>query len=230
MRKAYSIPMATRKYSDACGIARSLDVIGNRWALLVVRELLFGPKRFGDLRVGLRGISQNVLSQRLRDLEAGGIVRRTRLGPPASTYAYELTALGHALEPVLIEMSRWGALTPVTADAEMSNDAFALALKALFTPTARGAFVGRMRLRLAPDAYDIEVDGDQIGIVRASGDDPELVIDGTESTLRTIMFHHRSLDDAIRAGDIRVSGDRRRASSFLRRFALPSLPEGASAA
>jgi hypothetical protein len=81
-----------------------------------------------------------------------------------------------------------------------------------------------MRLRLTPDAYDIEVDGGRIGIVRASGDDPELVIDGTESTLRTIMFHHGSLDDAIRAGDIRVGGDRRRASSFLRSFALPEMP------
>lgn len=222
--------MATRKYADACGIARSLDVVGNRWALLVVRELLFGPKRFSDLRVGLRGISQNVLSQRLRDLEAGGIVRRTRLGPPASTQAYELTALGRALEPVLIEMSRWGALTPVAPDAEMSNDAFALALKALFAPPTRQGFVGRVRLRLAPDAYDVEVAGDRITIVRASGDEPELVIDSTESSLRTIMFHDRSLDDAIRGGDVRVSGDRRRARSFLRGFALPALPEGATAA
>jgi DNA-binding HxlR family transcriptional regulator len=217
--------MATRKYEDACGIARSLDVIGNRWALLVVRELLFGPKRFSDLRAGLRTISQNVLSQRLRDLEASGVVRRTLLGPPASTQAYELTARGRALEPVLVEMSRWGALTPVAPGAEMSNDAFALALEALFTPGPDGAFRGRVRLRLAPDAYDVEIVGDGIDIVRAAGNDPELVIDGTESVLRAVMFHDLSLDDAIDADELRIRGDRTRAAAFLRQFSLPDLRE-----
>ena len=230
MRKAYSIPMATRKYEDACGIARSLDVIGNRWALLVVRELVFGPKRFGDLRAGLRTISQNVLSQRLRDLESSGVVRRTLLGPPASTQAYELTALGRALEPVLVEMSRWGALTPVAPGAEMSNDAFALALKALFTPGPDDAFGGRVRLRLAPDTYDVEVGSDGIDIVRASGADPELGIDGTEKALRDVMFRDRPLADAIKAGDLRVRGDRTRAAAFLRRFALPTHVADTSAA
>lgn len=213
--------MATRKYEDACGIARSLDVIGNRWALLVVRELLFGPKRFGDLRTGLRTISQNVLSQRLRDLEAGGIVRRTLLGPPASTQAYELTARGRALEPVLIEMSRWGALTPIAADSVMSNDAFALALKALFTSGRDDAFVGDVRLRLAPDTYDVTVTHRGIDVVRASGADPELVIDGTEHALRAVMFDDRQLDDAVGAGELRVHGDPTRAQAFLRRFAVP---------
>ena len=153
--------MTSRRYEDACGIARSLDVIGERWALLVVRELVFGPKRFTDLREGLRGISQNVLSQRLRDLEAAGIVRRIVLGPPASTKAYELTALGQALEPVLVAMSRWGALTPVESGLEMSNDAFALALKSLFAPadTESHPFSGRVRVKLVRDAFDIEAEG-----------------------------------------------------------------------
>ena len=235
MRMAYSIPMATRKFQDACGISRSLDVIGNRWALLVVRELVFGPKRFSDLRSGLRTISQNVLSQRLRDLEAGGVVRRILLGPPASTQAYELTALGRALEPVLVEMSRWGAQTPIAPDAQMSNDAFALALKALYVPApgSKRAFHGRVRVKLTPDAYDVEIGDDDgegrgIAIARAAGPEPELVIDGTEQVLRAVMFHGLTLGEAIEAGQVRVRGDRTRASAFLRRFAVPARADEAA--
>ena len=228
MRMAYSIPMATRKYQDACGIARSLDVIGERWALLVVRELVFGPKRFTDLREGLRGISQNVLSQRLRDLEAAGIVRRTLLGPPASTQAYELTAQGRALEPVLVAMSRWGALTPPPPESEMSNDAFALALKALFVPES-GGFSGRVRLKLVRDAFDGEVGDDTIEVARASGADPALVLEAPESVLRSLMFRRRTLDDALETGDLRLTGDRKQASAFLDRFAVPALAKDAPA-
>ncbi|GAA1823539.1 winged helix-turn-helix transcriptional regulator [Agromyces salentinus] len=210
-------------------------MIGERWALLVVRELVFGPKRFTDLRAGLHGISQNVLSQRLRDLEASGIVRRILLGPPASTHAYELTDLGRQLEPVLIAMSRWGALTPPPPEAEMSNDAFALALKALFTPSTDG-FVGRARLELVRDAFDVELGHDTIEVARAAGGSgaaggpggsggpgsgPELVIEGAESALRSVIFGRRTLPAAARAGDIRLEGSADAASAFLGRFRRP---------
>lgn len=213
--------MASRKYEDACGIARSLDVIGERWALLVVRELIFGPKRFTDLRAGLRGISQNVLSQRLRDLEAAGVVRRTLLGPPASTRAYELTDYGNALEPVLLAMSRWGALRPVDPGAEMSNDAFALALKSLFRPAPAPAFRGHARLRLGTDAFDVRIGDGGIEIARAAGPEPDLVIHGAESVLRSVIFGRRSQDDAVEAGDLRIEGDPRHAAALLASFALP---------
>ena len=231
VRRAYSIPMTSRKYEDACGIARSLDVIGERWALLVVRELVFGPKRFTDLRAGLRGISQNVLSQRLRDLETAGIARRIVLGPPASTNAYELTALGQALEPVLVAMSRWGALTPVEPGLEMSNDAFALALKSLFAPaTESHPFSGRVRVKLVRDAFDIEVNADQIDVARAAGADPALVIEGAESAIRAVMFQRRGLDEAIEQGELRIDGDRVEAAAFLERFVLPQLTNDVAAA
>ena len=224
--------MTSRKYEDACGIARSLDVIGERWALLVVRELVFGPKRFTDLREGLRGISQNVLSQRLRDLESAGIVRRIVLGPPASTKAYELTALGQALEPVLVAMSRWGALTPVEPGLEMSNDAFALALKSLFAPADPEShpFIGRVRVNLVRDAFDIEATADAIDVRRAAGADPALVIEGAESAVRAVMFRRRGLDDAIEQGELRVDGDRVKAAAFLERFVLPRLTNDVAAA
>src|SRR4051812_18209103 len=98
--------MAARTYDDPCGIARALDVVGERWALLVVRELLLGPKRFADLVRGLDGVSQNVLSQRLRDLEGDGVIARRRLGPPVSASVYELTPWGRELGPVLGSLGR----------------------------------------------------------------------------------------------------------------------------
>src|ERR1700730_18727154 len=97
-----------RSYDAPCGVARALGAIGERWSLLVVRELLLGPKRFTDLSRGLPGMSQNVLSQRLRELEQAGIVRRRRLGPPAGTGVYELSGFRAPLEPVLLAIAPWG--------------------------------------------------------------------------------------------------------------------------
>src|SRR3954467_9761360 len=101
--------MATmRTYGDRCGVARALDVVGERWALLVVRELVLGPKRFTDLRTGLRGVSTDVLSQRLRQLEQAGVLRRVPPPPRGAPRAYELPARGRELEPVLHALGRWG--------------------------------------------------------------------------------------------------------------------------
>src|ERR671932_1050136 len=105
--------MATmRSYQDGCAVAHALDFVGERWALLVVRELLLGPKRFTDLRTGLPGVSPNVLAQRLRELEQAGVVRRRRLPPPAASQVYELTEWGVDLEPVLTALGRWGSRSP----------------------------------------------------------------------------------------------------------------------
>ncbi len=119
-------------------MARALDVVGERWALLVVRELLLGPKRFSDLQAGLAGVSANVLSQRLRDLGRSGIVRRRRLGPPARTAAYELTEEGQPCEPVLIALSGWGRRRPLPDSGELSVDALVLALRTSVDPGRAG--------------------------------------------------------------------------------------------
>ena len=104
--------MAKRTYGDRCGIARGLDVVGDRWALLVVRELLLGPKRFTDLRAGLPRVTPDVLAQRLRDLEADGVLHHHKLPPPSGAQIYELSARGRQLEPVILELGRWGSAEP----------------------------------------------------------------------------------------------------------------------
>src|SRR3954447_14341979 len=111
--------MATKRtYGDRCGVARALDLVGERWALLVVRELLLGPKRFTDLRAGLPHVGPDVLAQRLRELEAAGILRRGKPAPPGASKFYELTERGAALEPIVLELGRWGSAAPVPAGAD----------------------------------------------------------------------------------------------------------------
>jgi len=102
----------SRSYGDACGIARALDVVGERWALLVVRELLFGPQRFSDLRRGLPGASSNLVADRLRELTVRGVVQRRKLAPPAGSWVYELTEWGRELDPVIVALGDWGLRVP----------------------------------------------------------------------------------------------------------------------
>lgn len=153
-----------RQYDDPCGVARALDVVGERWTLLVVRELLFGPKRFSDLVRGLPGMSQNVLSQRLRELASVGLVERRRLGPPVSGQVYELTEHGAALRPVVIELARWGSRIPTVSRADLSVDALALALLTTFQPD--GAEDVRITLALGDDRFAAEITGGRLEIVR----------------------------------------------------------------
>jgi DNA-binding HxlR family transcriptional regulator len=130
-----------RKYDEGCAVAHALDLIGERWALLVVRELLLGPKRFTDLRAGMPGASPDVLAQRLRELTEAGVVRQRKLPPPAGSQIYELTDWGAELEPVVNGLGRWGSRSPsMPFDADSSVDSLVLSLRALFDAQAVQGF------------------------------------------------------------------------------------------
>ena len=208
-----------RRYDDPCGIARALDAVGDRWALLVVRELIFGPKRFLQLRQGLRGVSPNVLSQRLRDLEAAGVVRRYMLGPPAEVTVYELTASGRALEPVLLALGRWGSRQPMTAAGELSVSALLIALKTVFDPAdAPGAVFA---LRIDGDWYRLTAAGGAVDIAPGRAEDPAVTFETDVATLRSVAFGREPVAAAERAGRLTVDGDRRLAERFARMFPVP---------
>ncbi|MDT4937734.1 MAG: hypothetical protein QOG80_1405 [Pseudonocardiales bacterium] len=210
---------ATSRYDDPCGIARAMDVIGDRWAVLVVRELVFGAKRFAQLRAGLQGISPNVLSQRLRELEAAGVVRRTVLEPPANVAVYELTDRGRALEPVLIELGRWGSREQITSQRDLSVSALLLALKTVFDPAA--ARDARYVVRLEGDTFTITVADGALGIERGPAPDADVVLDTDAATLRAVAFGRLPLAAAEAEGLLRVTGDRRLAARFGRLFPVP---------
>ena len=211
---------ASRHYDDPCGIARALDVVGDRWALLVVRELIFGPKRFVQLRGGLNGVSPNVLSQRLRDLEEAGLARRDVLDPPASVAVYELTSRGRALEPVLLELGRWGSREPVTAAAEMSVNALLLALKTVFDPAA--AVDATFALLIEDEWFRVTVAGKSIGIVPGRTEQPAATLEADVATLRSVAFGRELVTAAELDGRLTVTGDRHAAEQFARMFAVPA--------
>jgi DNA-binding HxlR family transcriptional regulator len=209
-----------RRYGDPCGIARALDVVGDRWALLVVRELIFGPKRFRQLRDGLHGISPNVLSQRLRDLEDAGLVRHEMLEPPASVAVYELTARGRALEPVLLELGRWGSQEPVATARELSVSALLVALKTVFDPA--GAADAIYALRVDGQWFGLTVADGSAGIAAGRPRQPTVTFDTDVATLRAVAFGREPVAEAERDGRLTVHGDRAAAERFTQMFPVPA--------
>lgn len=195
-----------RTYGDACAVARSLDVVGERWALLIVRELLLGPKRFNDLLAGLRGASPNVITQRLRELAASGVVARRDLGPPTRVHVYELTPRGRELEPVLLQLGRWGAGLPAPPGGLLGIDSLLLSMKVMFDPERAGELAGSYQLRVGEEAFDVEIRDYAISIRRGNAVAPDATMSTDPATLHAICGSRRSLDDAIRAGDARIAG------------------------
>jgi DNA-binding HxlR family transcriptional regulator len=217
-----------RSYDDPCGVARALDAVGERWALLVVRELLHGPKRFTALSGALPGISQNVLSQRLRELEQAGVVRRRAFGPPASTRGYELTQRGYELEPVLLALARWGSRIPLGPggsdgpSAELSTDALVLALRTTFDPEIADGTQARIELRLGDDCFHAEIEQGQFRITRGAAGQPDATLRTNASTLRAVVFGGRPVADAEHYGDLQIDGNRQAATNFTRCFPRPA--------
>src|SRR3982074_3520190 len=143
-----------RSYDDGCAGAHALDLIGERWALLIVRELLLGPKRFTDLRAGMPGASADILAQRLRELTESGVVRRKRLPPPAGSDVYELTEWGADLEPVVTLLGQWGSRSAsLNPAADSSVDSLVLSLRALFNPQAAQGFSATIVLSLNDNRF-----------------------------------------------------------------------------
>jgi DNA-binding HxlR family transcriptional regulator/putative sterol carrier protein len=215
--------MATmRTYGDGCAIARALDVVGERWALLVVRELLLGPKRYTDLRRGLPNASPNVLSQRLRELERAGVVRRRKLPPPAGSHVFELTEWGRELEGIVISLGHWGARSPwPPSDAPIGTDSMILALRSRFDPSGARGLRAVYDLRLGEDHFRIEVADDEIEAARGDADPADATIDTDPDTLGAVLWGGRSLSGALRSGRMAIEGDKAAVERFLRLFPMP---------
>jgi DNA-binding HxlR family transcriptional regulator len=218
----------TRTYGDGCAIARALDLVGERWALLVVRELLLGPKRYTDLRRGLPNASPNVLSERLRELESAGIVRRRTLPPPAGSRIYELTDWGLELEEIVMSLGRWAGRSPTPPyDAPVvSADSVMLALRARFDSGAADGLHATFELRLGEDRYRVEIADDKIDVARGDADRADATIDTDPDTLNSVLWGDRPLADAQRSGGMTIEGDKAVVERFVRLFSLPK-PEAA---
>jgi DNA-binding HxlR family transcriptional regulator len=212
-----------RTYGDGCPIARALDLVGERWALLVVRELLLGPKRYTDLRRGLPNASPNVLSQRLGELERAGVLGRRKLPPPAGSRVYELTDWGRELEEIVVALGRWGARSPTPPDDApiVSADSIILALRARFDPGAAHGLRASYELRLGEDRFAIEVADDEITAARGDAHRADATIDTDPDTLNAVLWRGRSLADAQRSGTMTIEGDEAAVERFVALFPIP---------
>ncbi len=212
--------MENRSYDQFCGVARALDLVGDRWALLVVRELLLGPRRFTDLLGGLPSVSTNVLVTRLRQLERAGVVQRGVLPPPAASSVYELTPYGRDLEPVVLALGRWGArsLGP-RREASLCSHWLALALKSFFHAEAAQGVRRVYEVRLREGTFRLSVREGVVEVEPGPADEVDAVLEADDDALVALLA------GGTGPGGVRVvEGDPRELDRFVElfRFAEPA--------
>jgi DNA-binding HxlR family transcriptional regulator len=196
-----------RTYGDPCAAARALDLIGERWALMIVRELLFGPKRYSDLQSGLPGASPTVLSQRLRDLEQGEVIQRRKLGPPARAWVYELTDWGHQLQPILVQLGRWGRHAPAEQTTmALGTDSLMLALQSHLQPSRLRDLDATVLIDLGEDLFTLGVADGELTIQRGEPSRWDVAVRTDTATFKALVIDGRSAGDL---GDrLEITGDR----------------------
>jgi DNA-binding HxlR family transcriptional regulator len=205
-----------RRYDDACGTAHGLELIGERWALLVLRELLLGPRRFSDLKADLPGISANVLTQRLAELEERGLIRRTKLPPPASVQVYEATEWGLEAEPIIQTLGRWAARSPAhNSNLPISGTSIMLSLRTMIDEKKAKGLEARIGFRFENEAFLGRLRKGGIRIRRAEPAEADLVFTGTPTQLAAVIYGGAPLET------IGVEGDIGLARRFVTLFPLP---------
>lgn len=213
---------AKRRYDDACGTAHALDLIGERWALLVMRELMLGPKRFGDIRSDLPGISANVLTQRLEGLEAAGLLVRRRLPPPASTQVYELTPWGYEAEPIVQSLGKWAARSPAhDPTLPISATSIMLSFRTMFDGGRAGDFRASVGFRLGAESFLARVEDGRFESARGETEGADTVFIGTPTGLAAAVYGGQPFDALEAAGMLKVAGDLETAARFTTLFPLP---------
>ncbi|WP_431861224.1 winged helix-turn-helix transcriptional regulator [Azospirillum sp.] len=211
-----------RWYEDACAAAHALDLLGERWALLVMRELMFGPRRFGDLRASLPGISANVLTQRLEGLEAAGVLVRRKLPPPASAQVYELTAWGYESEPIFQALGRWAARSPLhDPTLPFSAVSLMLSLRTMLDPARAAGMDARVGFRVGEDAFLGHLTGAGIAIERREPEGADAQFAGPAPVIAAAIYGGVPLAALEEQGALAVTGDRALAERFVTLFPLP---------
>jgi DNA-binding HxlR family transcriptional regulator len=199
----------SKDYEQYCPLAHALGVVGERWTLLVVRELLHGPKRYTDLAEGLPGIGTNVLASRLRDLERFGVVRKRKLPPPAASTVYELTDYGLELEEVMHALARWGArsLGPPRPDDELYPEWGVNALPALFNAEAARGLTETYVFAIGPDTFTARIENGHLYPCVEPAEDADLRVETDMDTFFGLATGGLTPSDAVATGRARIEGD-----------------------
>lgn len=210
-----------RWYDDACGTAMALEFFGERWSLLIMRELIMGPRRFGELKANLGGISANVLTQRLDSLERSNVLVKRKLPPPASVQVYELTPWGYESEPIFQTMGRWATRSPLhDPTLPLSPVSAMLSLRTMLPPD-RGGLTMTLAFRFPTDAFVGRLDENGLEIERGESDAADVTFITDPFTFVTLIYIKRPIEDAEAEGALTLSGDRALAQAFIDLFALP---------
>jgi DNA-binding HxlR family transcriptional regulator len=213
--------MARRGYGQICGLSRALEIVGERWALLVIRELVCAPKRFTDLRQALPRIPTNVLSARLKELEQAEVLQRRILPRPASAVVYELTEYGHELEDILLDLGRWGArsMGPPDPDDIFTPSSLMMAMRASFRGkgSQTAAEPVSYELRVNDIVISVTVRDGRLGVAGGPQEEPDLVIEAGDG-FTALLTGRTSPSEAIESGSVRVIGDPELLTEFANTF------------
>src|SRR5947209_5680277 len=191
-----------RRYDDACGLAHALELLGERWAMLVLRELAYGPRRFSELKTDLQGISANVLTQRLTELEARGLVRKVKLPPPASVQVYEATEWGLEAVPVIASLGRWAARSPChDPTLPMSHVSVIMSLQTLLSPELAEGLDARIGFRLGDTSYVTSLRDGRLDVTRGEVAGCDVEFSGQPSEVAAVIHGGAPFET------IRVDGD-----------------------
>ena len=205
-----------RRFDDACGLAHALELLGERWAMLVLRELAYGPRRFSELRADLAGISANVLTQRLTELEERGLVRKVRLPPPASVQVYEATQWGLEAIPTIAALGRWAARSPFhDPTLRMSHVSVIMSLQTLLSPERAQGLDARIGFRFGDADYLTTLRGGRLDVERGPVSDCDVTFAGPPSAVAGVIHGGAPFET------IRVEGDQALAKRFVKLFPLP---------
>lgn len=214
--------MVKRSYDQYCGLAAALDLLGERWTVLIIRDLLMGPKRFTDLQDRLSGIGTGLLSQRLRELEDAGIIEKTTLPPPAASTVYQLTPDGDALRPALLHLARWGMrrLGDPKPGQRLDAETLALGLSTRFNRKAAADVEGVYTLMLDGQPLEVRITNGQIKIQPGNPEKSRAVVSTDTMTLLSLNSGRTLLADAMASKSITAEGDRDTLRMLARAFAL----------
>lgn len=212
-----------RSYGDACGAAHALDLVGERWALLVIRELMLGPKRFSDLRADLPGISANVLTQRLEGLEAAGVLQRRRLPPPAAAQVYELTPWGYEAEAIFIVLGRWATRSPLhDPTLPLSSVSLMLSFRTMFDPSRAGGRAALLAFRLGDEEFRVEIAQGGLTVARAAVARADCTVIGQAPAVAACVYGGVPVSTMLASGALAITGDSGLFEAFCDWFPLPA--------
>lgn len=216
-------PKVTRRwYEDACGTAHALELVGERWSLMIIREMMFGPRRFGDIRAALPGLSANVLTQRLETLEGHGIVERSKLPPPASVQVYGLTAWGYEADQLLMVLGMWAARSPGhDPTLPLSKTSLMLSFRTMFQADVAGDAAVTVGFALGEETFRVRVESGRLTPTRGAIDDADVVFTTSPEAMAGYVYGKVPLAEMEAAGAISVVGDRAAAETFQTWFTLP---------